>query len=127
MKRKCDQRGPRVTKQTIEQPFRPKIALFSEKYLFIGEKRQSNPKCLRKGEPVLRNPNSFENLEVILKELKSNLGIRDAKQWSFVGCDVANRLVEQDKKSYDWVSLVPGLGHLRMNQIKALFKVFSFL
>ena len=39
---------------------------------------------------------------------------------------LASRIVEQNKKLYDWVTLVPGLGHLNMNQLKGFFKVNNF-
>ena len=31
-------------------------------------------------------------------------------------------LIEANPDEYDWIALVPGLGHLYMNQIKTFFK-----
>ena len=46
-----------------------------------------------------------------------------------LGCDgspyrMASKVIEKHDE-YDWVSVVPGLGHLHMNQLKALFKVLD--
>ena len=128
LKRKCDKCGSRVSKQCSSSEDRPKKALFDCKYLSIGESSQSNHRHQQMGEPVLLNPNSYDNLRVILDSLKVNLDIGNTRHWSFIGCDgppycLASRLVEQNKTVYDWISLVPGLGHLNMNQLKTLFKV----
>ena len=50
------------------------------------------------------------------------------RQWCYVGCDgppycLASRIIEQDLDNYDWITLLPGLGHLNMNQVKAYIKV----
>lgn len=80
------------------------------------------------GEPILLNPNSYDNIKEILESLKVNLGIGKGKQWCYVGCDgppycLASRLIAKNPEYYHWVTLVPGLGHLNMNQLKCLFKV----
>ena len=50
------------------------------------------------------------------------------RKWIFLGCDgplyqIASRIIDTHSDKYDWVSLVSGLGHLHMNQMKTLFKV----
>ena len=65
---------------------------------------------------------------MILHDLKENVEIGKAREWSYVGCDgppycLASRLIEEDKTVYDWVVMLPGLGHLNMNQMKSFFKV----
>ena len=87
-----------------------------------------NTKEITIGEPVLLNPNSYENLEKIIDSLKETLDIGSTRQWSFIGCDgppccLSSRLIERNPKKYDWVSMVSGLGHLNMNQVKTFFKI----
>lgn len=108
--------------------YKPKQQLFQSKYINLGEKSSSNTRQQSIGEPVLLNPNSYENIEHILESLKANLKIGTDRQWSYVGCDgppycLASRLAEKDKSKYEWLTLVPGLGHLNMNQMKSLLKV----
>ena len=77
-------------------------------------------------EPIFLNPNSYDNIKLILNELKKMLGIGEKRQWSYVGCDgppyvIASRLV--DEGNYEWVALSNGLVHLYMNQQKTLFNI----
>ena len=105
LKRKCDECGSLVTKVVSK------------------EKSDVNLKHMIVGEPILLNPNSYNNVEIIIDQLKSNLNIPTYHEWTYVGCDgprfcLASRICEADKEKYDWISLVPGLGHLNMNQLK---------
>ena len=59
----------------------------------------------------------------------SALAKNDVGHVSCVGCDgppyrIAARIIENNP-SHDWAVLVPGLGHLHMNQMKTLFKVLD--
>ena len=65
----------------------PQKHLFDCKYLSIGESKQSNCQNQQMGEPTLLNPNSYDNMKIILSSLKENLDIGKTRQWSFVGCD----------------------------------------
>ena len=38
---------------------------------------------------------------------------------------MANVIVQKETEKYDWVYLVPGLGHLHMNQLKTIFKILD--
>ena len=81
------------------------------------------------GEPVLVNPNSYETVRLILNEYKTLHSIGEERKWVFLGCDgppyrLATRIIRQNEE-YDWVTLVPGLGHLHMNQLKTLFKIID--
>ena len=83
---------------------------------------------MKVGEPVLLNPNSYINIEKILDQLKENVEIPKSRKWSYVGCDgppycLASRLIEEANDKYGWIALLPGLGHLNMNQLKSFFKV----
>ena len=79
-------------------------------------------------EPIFLNPNSFENIKLILNKLKVTLEIGSTREWSYVGCDgppyvIASKLIESGKGDFDWVAMSSGLGHLYMNQQKTLFNV----
>ena len=95
------------------------------KSLPLGNKVSSNKKKKQKiGKSVLLNPNSYKNIVKIISSLKSNLEIGYSRQWTVVGCDgpsycLASHIIIY----YDWISLVSGLGHLNMNQLKTLFKI----
>ena len=76
---------------------------------------------------MLLNPNSYENLVRIISSLKVNLEIGRSCQWTVVGCDgppycLASRIIEHDPTNYDWISLISGIGHLNMNQVKIFFE-----
>ena len=47
----------------------------SEKYIKLGEQSHNNLKVYQIGEPILLNPNSYNNLADILDKLKKNLDI----------------------------------------------------
>ena len=96
----------------------------------MGEKKNTNLCPVSVGEPILLNPNSYENLVQILDSLKENLAIGREREWTVVGCDgppycLASRVISNDKNKYDWVTMQPGLGHLNMNQLKGFFKVIA--
>ena len=38
---------------------------------------------------------------------------------------MASQIIEENKEEYDWVSLLLGMGHLHMNQMKCLFKILN--
>ena len=46
-----------------------------DEYLALGNKVSSNTKERKIGEPVLFNPNSYENIVRIISSLKANLEI----------------------------------------------------
>ena len=82
------------------------------------------------GEPILLNPNSYENIEKNLSELKANRKIGDEREWTLLGCDgppfcIASHLIERNPDKYDWVSVVSGLEHLNVNQVKTFFKILD--
>ena len=73
------------------------------------------------GEPVLVNPNSFKNLGMILEQLHENAIKNSEREWFFVGADgppycLMRRLLERKPFDYNWISLVPGAGHLSMKK-----------
>ena len=101
-----------------------------EKYINLGKIKNTNLCPVSVDEPILLNPNSYENLVQILDSLKENLAIGREREWTVVGCDgppycLASRVIDNDKNKYDWVTMQPGLGHLNMNQLKGFFKVIA--
>ena len=74
-------------------------------------------------ELIFVNPNSCDNITVIMDKLKEALSIGNERQWSFICSDgppyvITNRLIDSDPVKYQWVAMSNGLGHLYMNQIK---------
>ena len=68
----------------------------------------------------------------MLQHVKETTGIGETREWTFVGCDgppyvMASNLKESSPEEYGWLSLVPGLGHLYMNQIKTFFRVIEHI
>ena len=119
LKRKCDRCGSKVERILQEVESRINTTSTGDKYINIGETKKSNNCSIQCGEPILLNPNSYENLELIMGELYSNLGIGVSREWSYVGCDgppycLASRLIEREKDLYDWIVMLPGLGHLNI-------------
>ena len=85
---------------------------------------------IKMAEPILLNPNSYQNMKAIMKELKDKAGVGVDRHWVFVGCDgppycLASRLKEANPSDFAYISLVPGLGHLHMNQLKTYFKIID--
>ena len=61
--------------------------------------------------------------------MKNDLEIDSQRLWSFLGCDgtpysLASRIIADDP-ALDWITLLPGLGHLHMNQLKTNFHVVN--
>ena len=84
---------------------------------------------MKVGEPIMVNPNSYVTTDKCLSVLKVELSIGEKREHGIVGCDgppycLASRKIDQDD-TLDWVAMVPGLGHLHMNQLKTFFKVFD--
>ena len=121
LKRKCGSCGS-VVRNVDKVPVLvgPQTSSNNEKYIFLGEQNKTNLKQMQMGEPIVLNPNSYDNLEKILEELKVNTAIGVDREWTFVGADgppycLASRLIGKDEKKYDWVSMVPGLGKITMD------------
>lgn len=89
--------------------------------------REKRP-LVKMAEPVMLNPNSYQNVRLIRDELKVSSEIGESRQWVFLGCDgpshcLSERIINENVERYEFASMVPGLGHLHMNQMKTLFKV----
>ena len=117
-KRKCDICGSVVAKITKQDPIVIKQSNTEEKYINLGETRSVNKKKMLMGEPIMLNPNSYDNIN-ILKELKEDILV-NGRVWTLIGCDgppycIASRIISNDKDLYDWVSMFPGVGHQNMN------------
>ena len=56
--------------------------------------------------------------------------IGEEREWVLLGCDgppycFSSRIIERNPLKYDWVSIVSGLGHLNINQLKTFFKIVN--
>ena len=52
------------------------------------------------------------------------------REWVILGCDgpqfrMANIITQKKPQRYDWVYLVPGLGHYDMNRLKTILKIMD--
>ena len=93
-----------------------------KKSLDVGQMVNYNNKTMCMGEPVLMNPNSYATVEAILESYKDLHGIGHSRHWVFLGCDgvpyrLANQIKLANSEKFDWLVLLPGLGHLHMNQL----------
>ena len=130
LKYKCDDCKSKVVKYNPE-PMKPPSTSTDNtiNYKFnIDIENKQNVKQISMAEPIFVNPNSYENIKVILDTLKDSLHIGIEREWSFVGCDgppyvIASRVIDSDPERYKWVAMSNGLGHLYMNQMKTLFSV----
>ena len=87
-----------------------------------------NRPIIKMSEPILLNPNSCKNIHHILKQFKIFAKIGIDREWVFIGCDgppycSALRIVESSPGKFDFAALVPGLGHLHMNPMKAILRI----
>ena len=95
----------------------------------IGENKVlENRPIIKMSEPVLLNPNTYENIHHILKQLKIFAKIGIDREWVFIDCDgppycLASRIVESSPNEFDLAALVTGLGHLHMNQMKTILRI----
>ena len=118
LKRKGDDCSGKVVKKVINH---------TRKHFDIGQVVKRNDSSLKTGEPILVNPNSYNTIKKIISSLKVDLGIGTHRDWVFIGCDgppytLASRIIDSDHE-LDWISLLPGLGHLHMNELKTYFRV----
>ena len=56
--------------------------------------------------------------------------IGEEREWAVLGFKgrpfcLSSRITEKNPFKYDWVSIVSGLGHLNMNQLKTFFKIVN--
>ena len=77
-----------------------------EKYLNLGETKKMNNRPQQIGEPTLVNPNSYENIKIILEDMSHHLSIGDKRQWTYIGCDgppycLTSRLIEANPSLND--------------------------
>ena len=96
----------------------------------IGQIASHNFKCQQIGEPIMVNPNSFDRAKHILDEYKLLHKIGVDREWVILGCDgppfrMASIMAQKEPQKYDWVYLVPGLGHLHMNQLITILKIMD--
>ena len=93
-------------------------------YIYIGNEIGKNLKPQVTGEPILLNPKSYQNINSILQSFKSILQIGEEREWALLGY-LCSTIIERNPSKYDWVSIVSGLGHLNMNQLKTFSKIIN--
>lgn len=96
----------------------------------VGAKKCEHKPLIRMVESIMLNPNSYKNIESILMEMKIIAEIGKSRQWVFLGCDgppycLSERIINREVERFDFAAMVPGLGHLHMNQQKTLFKILD--
>ena len=133
LKRKYDKRGEKVIFLDIKgKEFETPTNLNFNKVVDVGARVNRNNLKLKVSEPVLTNPYSCKNIYHILGECRELHHIGDKRFWVFLGCDgllykIMNKMTESNCKKYDWVTLVPGMGHLHINQLYWNLVKFSIL
>ena len=130
MKRKCDECSSTVLKITEFNTTSNVVDILKCDNIDIGQQNKEIRPVIKMAEPVLLNPNSYANMKVILSEVKKFADVGVNREWVFIGCDgppycLSERICESDQQQFDFVSMVPGLGHLHMNQLKTLFKILD--
>ena len=128
MKRKCSACGSPVIKLD-QNEFSSHLSGVPLPTFNIGQKSSEVRPIIKIFEPVLVNPNSYKNVETVLKEIKSK-AISGDRKWVFLGCDgppycLSERIAERNPDFYDFVHFVPGLGHMHMNQLKTIFRILD--
>ena len=95
----------------------------------IGENKvlEKRP-IIKMSESILLNPNSYKDIHHVLKQLKIFAKIGTDREWVFKGCDgppycLASRIVECSPDEFDFAAIVPGLGHLHMNQMTTMLRI----
>ena len=88
------------------------LSIASRYYLPIKVDNNQNKKEISMTEPIFLNPNSYENIKLILNELNKMLGIGEKNEWSYVGCDgppyvIASTLA--DEGNYERAAISNGL------------------
>ena len=67
-------------------------------------------------------------MQAVLDCYKVIHNIPEDRHWVFLGCDgvpyrLVSRIIAENPGKYNWVALLPGLGHVHMIQLKTFFKV----
>ena len=127
LKRKCDSCGSIIQKvPTVNVRVTTHQRLLNRSFDFdVTEHRNSS--TINMGEPILVNPNNYDSVRKVLHHMKDLL-ITGGRHWTFLGSDgppfcLASRIIENNLDKYSWVSMLSGLEHLHMNQLKSFFKV----
>ena len=129
LKRKCDSYGGVVDNyyEEVGSQISYLCNVFNEIEISENKVLENRP-IIKMWEPILSNPNSYKNIHHILKELKIFAKIGIDREWVFIGCDgpamgLASRIVKSSPDKFDFTALVPGIGHLHMNQMKTILHI----
>ncbi|XP_062613499.1 uncharacterized protein LOC134275243 [Saccostrea cucullata] len=113
-KRKRGEDLPNTTSRVQEDP-----------YSFVEHNHPGKPTIIM-GNPVAKNPCSYEAVKEVLAAIKAET-TGETRKWTIVGCDglpylIGNKVIEQEQDLQD-ILLVPGLGHFEINMTKAIIKL----
>ena len=133
-KQKCDACSGQVVSISNNADVSYDIKNMLPKFLDIGQAANPNPAKIETAESIMLNPNSLENVEAIITEIKKNAKVRDdrgeekeGRSWLFIGADgqpasYMRRIKQREPEKYKWLLILSGKGHLKMNMVKGLFK-----
>ena len=133
LKRKCDKCNSPVIKDESDSVIVIRDKTFSEKLETLDVRQNKalevSPKVIM-AESFLLNPNSYKNIEAILRDIKDFAIVDEDCEWLFLGCDgppycLSETIAENSQDEFDFASFVPGLGHLHINQMKTLFRILD--
>ena len=101
------------------------------KFFNVGQKGRRNPVKISTCDPIMENPNSHESIKAIVDILRERAIEDDSdegRKWVFVGADgppycLMRRLKHKYATRYEWLAILFGKGHLKMNMLKCLFKL----
>lgn len=99
----------------------PKSEVKADVYNFVTLHHDEPPEIIV-GNPISRNPCSYDAVKDVLKQIKNDVGISNYRSWSITGCDglpyvIASRVVKETADLQD-ILPQPGLGHWEMNMAK---------
>ena len=130
-KQKCDGCGGKVVSVADENNALSSFSFESRlpKYIDVGQNCSKNVVEITTGEPIMVNPNSYESVEEVLKDIKNRSVVSSPeRKWVQVGADgppycLMRRIVKAKPDEFGCISITSGKGHLKMNVLKTLFKV----
>ena len=130
LKRKCNLCGAKIVKKSAEVVnFANNESLVTAKTNLLQTNVVKNSVTLKMGEPIMLNPNSYVTVKAVLDSLKEEL-VQGGRKWVVLGCDgppycLGSRIIDANPDEYEAITTTTGLGHLHMNEMKALFKVLN--
>ena len=77
-----------MVKKSFNQPgTKYRFSRTNKLWIWFENQNNQNNKYISIAEPIFVNPNSYDNITVIMDKLKEALSTGKERQWSFVSCD----------------------------------------